>query len=344
MDKKLKVVSIGGGTGQSILLRSLASLDIDITAIVAMADDGGSTGILRSKAHAPAPGDIRKCLLALSQKGDSLIARAFAHRMESVDNHALGNLILFSMYEETDDFTKAIEECSRVLDVKGRVLPSTLDDITLYGQTREGKIIAGQAATSHGSCTMEKVWIEPEAHAFGPCVDAILEADVILVGPGSLFTSIMPNFCLPEILHAVQESQALKVFVCPKSDSQGETWGMRASEYVEALCDMGLTDVFDIGIFHKKTMTFPQGINPVWKDQLAGSEITPPSKDFLEGTPIFPAFKPVKVDGDELERIKALGMTPLTYDFDTEGHPYQHDVVKLREVLRGILQCRLPER
>ena len=332
--KPLKVVSIGGGTGQSVLLRALRCLDCEITAIVAMADDGGSTGILRKYSDIPAPGDIRKCLVSLSADPDSLLSRCFEHRLKTVDMHAMGNLALMSVYEETGSFPQAIAACEELLGCKGHVMPSTLDLLTLHGQTCDGRHICGQAKTSHGPCTMKRVWVEPgQCKAYQPAVDAILEADMVVLGPGSLFTSIIPNLLVPDIAQALRVTKAVCVFVCPKSDSQGETWGMRADEYVDALMAHGLSDSLDIVLLNK----------PRRKDRLSSISFKALVGDSLSEDTLneqgYPKYRPVICKPEEIQRIEDAGVHTVVRDFDTCIHPYQHDVEVLSQVLKEILDC-----
>ena len=252
-----KAVCIGGGTGQPNLLRVMRTLDCEsLSAIVAMADDGGSTGILRERAHIIPPGDIRKCLSALARDPQSAVARAFAHRFPYVEDHALGNLILTALTEETDSFIEAIRTCERILECVGSVLPSTLDNVSLEGCGFDGRVVSGQAALCHGSCALDKVWLTPgNAQAYQPAVDSIMEADIIVLGPGSLFTSIIPNILVDGICDAIVNSAGKVVFVCPKADRQGETWGMDAEEYLSALERHGLAGAIDVMLVHRSRNT-----------------------------------------------------------------------------------------
>lgn len=331
-----KVVSIGGGTGQSVLLNCLRNIDCDITAIVAMADDGGSTGLLRESSKTPAPGDIRKCLVALAKDQNSLITKTFAHRMESVDNHALGNLVLFSLFEETGSFVDAIDACEDLLDCLGEVMPSTLDDVKLFGETQDGRIIAGQSATSHGPCTMKRVWQEPEfPQVYQPAVDAILEADLVILGPGSLFTSIIPNVLVKEIQEALTQTKAKIVFICPKADSQGETWAMSVDEYVEALMDAGVGDNLDLALLHKakvKEHMNTASFNAA-ADNAHAYDVLPRDD--------YPKFKAVKCTDEQVVKIEDMGVSTLVRDFDVDGYPYQHNKEVLTVILKNLLDNQL---
>ncbi len=330
MNQDIKIVSIGGGTGQSVLLGALRRFDADITAIVSMGDDGGSTGALRRSCKTPAPGDIRKCLVALSEKPDSLKAKMVAHRMQGVFDHALGNLMLLSLYEETGSFIEAIEFMQEELSCKGSVMPSTLDDVILCAKTKQGHVISGQAEATHGEETLEEIWMEPkDARSYPPCAQKIREADVVVLGPGSLFTSVIPNILFPDILEALKETKATICFVCPKSDTEGESYGMRAIDYIETLNRHGLEGVIDVVLMH------------------APSEESPSPKEYGEETIVdqegnlYPA---VVVDEEQIEAMRAMGLEVIVDDFETDEHPYQHNRDVLYERLKGILQCHLQQK
>lgn len=248
----LRAVSIGGGTGQPRLIQALRLMGAHIDSVVAMADDGGSTGLLREQAHVVPPGDVRKCISALAADPASPLARAFAHRFPYIDDHALGNLLLVALAEETGSFTAGIRACERMLDCIGRVHPSTLDTVSLAGRTVSGEVVYGQARISYGRRAFERVWLEPAGAVANPeAVEAILAADLVVLGPGSLFTSIIPNVLVDGIREALVRTSARRVFVCPKIDSLGETSGMSVADHVYALAACGLADAIDAVLVHR---------------------------------------------------------------------------------------------
>ncbi len=330
MNRDVKIVSIGGGTGQSVLLGALRNFDADITAIVSMGDDGGSTGALRRSCKTPAPGDIRKCLVALAEDPESLKARMFAHRMQGVFDHALGNLMLLSLYEETGNFMDAIEFMQDELKCKGSVIPSTLDDVILCARTNEGHIISGQAQATHGHETLDEIWMEPkDAKSYAPCAQKIREADMIVLGPGSLFTSIIPNILFPDILEALKETDAVVCFVCPKSDTEGESYGMKAIDYIDILNRHGLEGVIDVVLLHDGNASGNSSISYT-EDSITDSEGN-----------LFPA---VEVDGKQIELMRDRGLEVIVDNFESSDHPYQHNSDVLYERLKEVLLCHLQQK
>ena len=225
-------VCVGGGTGQPQVLRALRGRGWDLAAVVAMADDGGSTGAIRRAMDAVPPGDVRNCLIALAADPDSPLARSFQRRLPVAANHPLGNLMLATLADESGSFLEAVATLERMLGCIGHVHPSTTENVTLQGITRDGRRISGEEMIGHGPCTLERVWLEPEApEACAAAVDAIRSADLLILGPGSLFTSIIPNVLVPGIAQAIRETSATRIFVCPKADTQYESWGLAADEF-----------------------------------------------------------------------------------------------------------------
>lgn len=238
-----RVVVLGGGTGMSTLLRGLKRHTSNITAIVTVADDGGSSGRLRKSLGVIPPGDFRNCLAALADD-ESLITQLFQYRFGSEDalsGHSFGNLFITAMSEVTGSFEKALAESSRVLTIVGRVIPSTLQDVTLVADLRPEDDAAayrvrGESSIPVAPGAIERVFLQPDdVQAFPDAVQAILAADMIIAGPGSLYTSIMPNLLVQDIAAAVQASQALKVYVCNVATQPGETDGYSVLDHVRAL-------------------------------------------------------------------------------------------------------------
>ena len=233
---RARIVAIGGGTGLSTMLRGLKKYSSRITAVVTMADDGGSSGALREHGILP-PGDLRNCIAALAES-EPLMVSLFQHRFEGLGplkGHSVGNLIMAAMCEMEGDYEKAVQSTSKVLAIRGRVLPSTLDDISLGAALKDGSEVLGQ---SHISKTegIARVFLIPEApRALPAVVAAIEEAEVIIIGPGSLFTSLIPNLLVPEIARAIKKSRAPKIYVCNVMTQPGETSGFKASDHVAAI-------------------------------------------------------------------------------------------------------------
>ena len=236
LDSGERIVALGGGTGLSTMLRGLKQYSSNITAIVTMADDGGSSGMLREHWLLP-PGDLRNCIAALAE-AEPLMTDLFQHRfvgLGELKGHSLGNLFVAAMYEKTGDFDVAVREVSKVLAIRGRVLPSTIEDIRLSAETKDGATIIGQANVNKAR-DIRCVSIAPaNPRALPSAVAAIHDAEIIIVGPGSLFTSIIPNLLVPEIAQALKASRAPKIYVCNVMTQPNETLGMSAADHVSAI-------------------------------------------------------------------------------------------------------------
>lgn len=234
------IVALGGGTGLAAALRGLKGQAIDLTALVTVSDDGGSSGRLRRELGMPPPGDIRNCLVALADD-ESLLGRLFQHRFEDGDlsGHSFGNLFLAALTGVTGGFDRAIEECSRVLKIRGRVLPTTLSDgVRVCGEKYDGRTVRGESVLSATPGPCRRVWLEPEnVPAHPPALDAIRRADLVVLGPGSLFTSVLAHLAIPDVAQAVRESSAMRVYVCNVMTQPGESEGMDAAWHVERVLD-----------------------------------------------------------------------------------------------------------
>jgi uncharacterized cofD-like protein len=242
-----RLVAIGGGTGLASLLRGLKVHSDHITAIVAMTDDGGSSGRLRTELGVLPPGDVRNCLLALAGE-EKLMADLFAYRFETggLEGHSFGNLFLTALSELTGDMEQAIQAASRVLAVRGQVLPATLDALTLAARLEDGTEVRGESAISASKAPIRQVWCEPHDPAALPeALRAIREADAIILGPGSLYTSIVPNLLIPEILSEIRRSAAPRIYICNVMTQTGETDGYSVADHVAALQRVGGRDLFD---------------------------------------------------------------------------------------------------
>jgi uncharacterized cofD-like protein len=233
-----RIVVIGGGTGLSVMLRGLKERELDITAIVTVADDGGSSGILRSELQIPPPGDIRNVLISLADV-EPLLSQMFQYRFKAgkgLAGHSLGNLILAAMTDITGDFVSAVRELSRVFAVRGRVLPATSQAIVLKAEMTDGSIVEGESKIPKAGGIIRRVFIEPpDVEPLAEALKAVQEADAILLGPGSLYTSILPNLLVPGIAKAIMESTAVKIYVCNVMTQPGETDGYSVSDHLQAV-------------------------------------------------------------------------------------------------------------
>ena len=238
-----RIVAIGGGTGLSILLRGLKNYTNNLTAIVTVADDGGSSGELRRNLGILPPGDIRNCLTALADD-EKMLAQIFKYRFgerAGVNGHSLGNLFISALTDITGSFEEAVAESGRVLAIQGRVLPSTLHDVKLVAEIlipNEGKEVkvVGESEITHLNGTITHLWLEPSNPLpFPPTVQAILNADLIVIGPGSLFTSVLPNLLVPGLAEAIKASKALKFFISNVANQKGETQDFKTSDHIEVI-------------------------------------------------------------------------------------------------------------
>lgn len=235
-----KVVVMGGGTGLSVMLRGLKTHPLDLTAIVTVADDGGSSGRLRSELKMPPPGDIRNVLIALADT-EPLLEQLLQYRFvngNGLAGHNLGNLFLAAMKEITGDFVTAIKEMSRVLAVRGQVLPASAEDVVLKAEMADGSIVVGESLIPQHGGRIKQVFLEPpHPKPLPAALQAIKEADAIIIGPGSLYTSILPNLLVEGMVDAIRRSSALKMFVCNVMTQPGETDTFSACDHLDAIHD-----------------------------------------------------------------------------------------------------------
>jgi len=245
-----RIVAIGGGTGLSTLLRGLKESTSNLTAIVTVADDGGSSGMLREQLGVPAVGDIRNCIVALAD-AEPLMGRLLQYRFpgdpsNSLGGHAVGNLLIAAMTAvEEGDFEEAVRQVSRVLAVRGQVLPVSSTPLTLHAELRDGTRIDGQSAIAR-AVGIDRVWLTPDGvPASEDALRAIADAELIVIGPGSLYTSILPALLLPEIRAAVAASSALRVYVCNVATQKGETTSFDLADHVETLDRHALPGLVD---------------------------------------------------------------------------------------------------
>ncbi|WP_299228301.1 YvcK family protein [Sulfurihydrogenibium sp.] len=322
----MKVVAIGGGTGLSTLLRGLKYFvpDIiqDLTAIVTVSDNGGSTGILRKELNIPAPGDVRNCITALAEDED-ILTKVMQYRFEEgegLKGHSFGNLFLTVLTKITGDFLEAVEITSKILKIKGHIIPSTDSMVNLVAEFTDGNIIKGEVEiTEYGRkliAKIKRIWLEPEdVRAPQKAVDSILDADMIILGPGSLFTSIIPNLLIKDIRDAVLNSKAFKLYICNVMTQYGETDGFTASDHVKALNKIVTGD---------EESTF---LNAV----LLNTTIPPDEvlKRYLKEN-----SEPVVADVGNLSR---MGLTVYAKDLLDEGNYARHSPKKLDAAILEII-------
>lgn len=306
-----KIVAIGGGTGLSTLLRGLKHYTANITAIVTVADDGGSSGRLRRTLGVLPPGDFRNCIAALADD-ESLITQLFQYRfggdLRDLGGHSFGNLFISAMAEVTGSFEQALLESSRVLTIRGQVVPSTLTDVTLVGELMNDDArvsrVAGESQIPEQGGVIRRVFLEPgHASAYPGAIRAILEAELIVLGPGSLYTSLIPNLLVHDLAEAIAASRARKVYVCNTATQPGETDGYTVTEHVEAIERHTHLELF----------------------------LTVLANHRREGQ-LLPHLKWVEADPDANGRHQYV-----LADLIDEAHPWRHDSEKLARALLNLL-------
>lgn len=300
-------VAVGGGTGLPLVLKCLLRGGLETTAVVTVADDGGSSGHLRRELGMLPPGDIRNCLVALADPSSEL-AKVFQYRFahgEGLAGHALGNLIIAALADLEGGFAQAVEEAARLLGARGRVLPSTLADVVLSGRDAAGTLVTGQANVARSDGPITTVCLDlHEVPAYAPALAALEAADVVVIGPGSLFTSVIPNFLVDGVLDAVRRSNATVIYVCNVGNLRGETSGMDAADHVEALVRHGLGGLIDVALVDADT-----------------------ASQSVPGVSSGPA-----VTG----RIERLGIRVVSADLADAHDPMRHDADRLYAALAGV--------
>lgn len=308
------IVVIGGGTGLSTLLRGLKAYTSNITAIVTVADDGGSSGRLRNELGIPPPGDIRNTLVALADT-EPLMERLFQHRFnlgEGLKGHSFGNLFIAAMSEVTGDFEEAVRESSKVLAIRGRVLPSTSENVVLRAEFEDGSVVTGESAITANGKRIRRVQLEPaDVAPLAEALEAIDRADAIILGPGSLYTSILPNLLVRGIGEAVRNARATKIYVCNVMTQPGETDGYGGYDHVKAIED-------HVG----------EGLIKYVVLNGAGISSDAAQKYELEGAfPVDP----------QPERLTRAGFIPIVADLIDDSDYVRHDTDRLAQVLIEIL-------
>jgi uncharacterized cofD-like protein len=315
-----KIVILGGGTGLSTLLRGLKKISTNLTAVVTVFDDGGSSGRLRREQGILPPGDIRNCLVALAE-AEPLVTRLFEHRFKGgdLDGHSFGNLFIASMVQVTGDLETAVKECSKVLAIRGRVLPTTLHDVTLCAEFTDGTVVEGESAITRAGRVIRRVYLKPaRVPALQDVLEAVGEADLIILGPGSLYTSVIPNLLVERVVDAIRQSRALKVYVCNVMTQQGETRGFRASDHVRVLLEQRGPGLFEYVLANTRR---PRNQALLARYSQEGAE-------------------PVEPD---LDAIRSLGPKPVPEDLISEEELVRHDPRKIATVLLQLLAAISPE-
>ena len=309
-----RVVAIGGGHGLSTLLRGLKQYTRNLTAVVTVADDGGSSGRLRETFGILPPGDIRNCLAALSNDED-MLTQLFQYRFSGapgLEGHSFGNLFITALADITGSFESAVVESGRVLSVNGRVLPSTLHDVKLVASMElphslNEVRVEGESKIPEMAGRVRRVWLEPDgAPAFPPVIKALLGAEIIVVGPGSLYTSILPNLLVNDLLAGLRASRAFKIYVCNIATQEGETDSFTTYDHVRALEGHVGDDLFDIILCNNNYM------------------------GKLNSTSVW-----VRVNDTSLSDERTY-----TADLVDDAHPWRHDPNKLAQVIMDVFYER----
>ena len=313
------IVAVGGGTGLSSLLRGLKSFTRNITAVVAVTDEGGSSGRLRVEWGVLPPGDVRNCIVALAEN-DNALRRILDFRFDrgELAGHSLGNLMLVAVTELCGDFRLAVEEMNNLLAIRGRVLPVTTDHVMLVGETKDKKIVHGEFEISENGNNLNEIWLEPEeAKPVKEILEAIDESDLIVLGPGSLFTSVIPNLLIQDFADKVKKSRTPKVYVCNLMTQPKETEGMNIAKHVEWISGaMGCVPDYVL----VNSAPIPENLLEKYKKDQAS---------------------PLLLDRHQADKIRRMGCEIIEGEFVevTKDNVVRHDSQKLAEILHR--QCRM---
>jgi uncharacterized cofD-like protein len=311
-----RIVALGGGTGLSTLLRGLKQYSSNITAVVTVTDDGGSSGRLSRDMGIIPPGDLRNCLVALAD-AEKRMTDLFQHRFSQssgpLSGHSVGNLLLAGFLEQADgDYDEALVLASEVLAIRGRVIPSTTDKVTLRALMEDGSTLEGETTIVESDLKIQRIYLNPpHANPHPSAIEAIREADLICIGPGSVYTSIVPNLLVPGIAEAVLESDALKVYICNVMTQSGESDHLSAAEHVVALQANVPNRVFDYVLVN----TAVPHADLVEKYEASGQDL-------------------VVADAD---RIKQMGYRPVPGNFMSESDYVRHDPMRVAARLIDLL-------
>ena len=315
-----KIVTIGGGTGLATMLRGLKKHTSNLSAVVTVSDDGGSSGRLQKELGVLPPGDIRNCLVALADD-EALVTDLFRYRFTEGDGltgHSFGNLFIAAMTGITGNFDDAIKVSSRVLNIKGRVLPATLAVAQLCAKLKNGNVVEGESNISQSSSPIDQVYLDPPyAMPLEEVIAAIRDADAIVLGPGSLYTSILPNLLVQRIAKEIEAANAVKIYVCNVMTQPGETVDYTASRHVEALITNAKARVCDIVIVNDE---LPRKL----LDRYAGERQLP-----------------VIVDKG---RLDSMGLQTVRASVISETETVRHDPEKLAAVVIGVIDQQIAQR
>ena len=315
LEKGPRIVAVGGGTGLSVLLQGLKEYTSNISAIVTVADDGGSSGKIRQQFDILPPGDIRNCLVALAD-APTLMQELFQFRFDSsseLSGHSFGNLFITVMTKLTGDFEKAIKESSRVLAIRGQVIPATLNKISLGARYKDGSTIEGESSIPNKKRSISAVYLNPaDASATPDAIRAIMQAQAIVLGPGSLYTSIIPNLLIKEIREAIIKSPALKIYICNVMSQTGETDGYTAYDHIKAIIEHSESKIIDYCVVNS----------------------TEVSKDALERYRQTNSY-PVYVD---MQKIRHAGYRVIDDDIVNAKDYVRHDSAKLGRIIMELIQ------
>lgn len=310
-----KIVAIGGGTGMPVLLRGLKQLPVDLSAIVTVADDGGSSGKLRTELAMPAPGDIRNVIAALAD-AEPMLIDLFQHRFKDgngLSGHSMGNLLLAAMTSISGDFYNGIKEISRVLKVKGNIYPIANQNVVLHAEMTDGEIVTGESNIPLANKQIKRVFVSPlPVKPLPDAIEAIKQADLIVISPGSLYTSVMPNLIVPEIENALRDAPGKVVYVCNVMTQYGETTGYTAGDHIQAIHDHIGADIVSSIVVNNSAIE--QDIRKNYAEEHA---------------------EPVIYD---ISRLKSLGLEVIEADIiDHHQRKLRHDTHKIAKLLYAML-------
>src|SRR5690625_3776561 len=314
-NKKRNVVVIGGGTGMPVLLRGLKNLPINLSALVNVSDDGGSTGRIRSEIKIPAPGDIRNVIAALSD-AEPMLLRLFQHRFtegNGLSGHSLGNLLLVALTSITGDFYTGIQEISRVLNVKGQIYPISNENLSLHAKMVDGSIVSGESNIPQHPLPIKSVYLSPQPVKPLPhAVEALEKAHLVVISPGSLYTSILPNLIIPKVAETLKQTAGKVVYVCNVMTQVGETTNYTASDHVQAIVDHIGADIIDAIIVHNEPIS--KAMRTLYAEEQS---------------------EPVVLDK---QRLIDLGLEVIEGDIIDQAKPYlRHDTEKIANLLYSLI-------
>ncbi|MBI4652024.1 YvcK family protein [Candidatus Desantisbacteria bacterium] len=315
MEKGPKIVAIGGGTGLPVLLQGIKEITSNITAIVTVADDGGSSGRLRKDFQVLPPGDIRNCLVSLANQellmGDIFQYR-FSSQSEELSGHNFGNLLLTAMTKVTGDFSEAIRQSSKVLAIRGQVIPATLENVMLAAEMEDGTLIEGESKIPKSSKKIKNVFLRPEGCNPNPeCIKAIEEAEVIILAPGSLYTSLLPNLIIKDISERIIKSSALKIYICNIMTQPGETNDFKASDHAKVILNHTGRNIFKYILLNNTSIK--EEVRTRYKE--------------LNAEAVFP----------DIEELKKIGIKVIQEDLLLKGNLVRHDPMKIAKAIVTLL-------